>query len=77
MRIKKEGKVNYNQKGYVGQSMSGRARQAYDNGEKPKTYWTKQEILDALSNMFGNEEASGFKSFSKQDLFDNIMMLSL
>lgn len=40
--------VNYNQKGYVGQSMSVRAKQAYENGEKPLSKWTKQEIILAM-----------------------------
>lgn len=71
-----EGSVTYNQKGYVGQSMSVRASAAYDNGEMPKSKWTKQAILGALEYMFGEQEASGFRSFSKDKLFDAIMINS-
>lgn len=42
------GKVSYNSAGYVGSSMSRRAREAYENGEKPKSRWTKEAMLDAL-----------------------------
>jgi len=41
-------KVAYNQKGYVGCSMSERAARAYDSGEKPKSRWTKKAMLDAI-----------------------------
>lgn len=40
--------VNYNQKGYVGQSMSVRARIAYESGEMPLSKWTKKVIISAL-----------------------------
>lgn len=40
--------VTYNQKGYVGQSMSVRAKQAYDNGEMPWSKWTKKAIIQQL-----------------------------
>lgn len=40
--------VIYNQRGYVGASMSIRAAEAYENGEKPASKWTKQAMLDRL-----------------------------
>lgn len=40
--------VGYNQKGYVGQSMSVRARKAYESGEMPLSKWTKQAIIDEM-----------------------------
>ena len=70
-----EGKVKNNQTGYVGQSMSVRARNAYQSGEKPKSKWTKSVIMEELEDLFG-DAASGFSKFSKQDLFDNICRYS-
>ena len=40
--------VNYNQKGYKGASMSVRAYQAYDNGEMPKSKWSKKAIIESI-----------------------------
>ena len=34
--------------GYDGYSMSIRAREAYENGEKPKSKWTKKEIIEHI-----------------------------
>ena len=34
--------------GYHGFSMSNRAIEAYNNGEKPFSKWTKQDILDVI-----------------------------
>jgi len=73
---KNEAQVRYNQSGYVGQSMSVRAKQAYDSGEMPKSKWTKSAIIEELENMFGEEEASGFKKFSRQTLFDGVCSYS-
>lgn len=70
-----EGRVSYNQSGYVGQSMRVRAKNAYLSGEKPKSKWTKAAILEELEEMFG-DYASGFSKFSKQDLFDNVCRYS-
>lgn len=41
-------KVEYNQSGYIGSSMSVRAKEAYDNGEMPKSKWTKGAMLYAI-----------------------------
>ena len=74
-KIVVEGKVKNNQTGYVGQSMSVRARNAYQSGEKPKSKWTKSAIMEELEDLFG-DAASGFNKFSKQDLFNNICRYS-
>ncbi len=73
---KNEAQVRYNQSGYIGQSMSVRAKQAYDSGEMPKSKWTKSAIIEELENMFGEEEAAGFKKFSRQALFDGVCSYS-
>lgn len=36
--------------GYIGQSMSERASEAYDYGAKPKSKWTKSDILQVLKD---------------------------
>lgn len=38
--------------GYKGFSMSNRAVEAYDNGEKPLSKWTKKEIIEKLTNEY-------------------------
>lgn len=45
--------MSYGQRGYVGQSMSERAVQAYENGEKPFSKWSKENILEAISAVYG------------------------
>lgn len=37
--------------GYHGQSMSNRAVLAYENGEKPYSKWTKEDMLDAIERI--------------------------
>ena len=41
-------KVSYNQSGYVGSSMSVRAMEAYEAGERPRSKWTKALMLAAI-----------------------------
>lgn len=41
-------KVTYGQTGYVGSSMSERAALAYEDGEMPKSRWTKKAMLAAI-----------------------------
>lgn len=60
-------KVQFNQKGYVGSKMSIRASAAYESGEMPISKWTKSEICEQLTEMFG-DAARDFKSFKKSDL---------
>ena len=40
-------------RGYVGSSMSVNARDAYDSDEKPRSKWTKQEIVDEIKRLTG------------------------
>lgn len=42
------GAVSYGQGGYVGASMSVRARQAYESGEMPMSKWTRGAIISAI-----------------------------
>ena len=47
-RIETMSKVTYNQVGYCGSSMSERAVEAYENGERPMSKWTKQAIIEEI-----------------------------
>jgi hypothetical protein len=49
------GYVTYGQSGYVGASMSERAAAAYENGEAPKSKWTKKAMLAVLRAWCGEE----------------------
>ena len=44
------GKVRYNQGGYVGCSMSVNAALAYEDGEMPKSKWSKRAMLAAIAD---------------------------
>ena len=44
------GAVSYGQGGYVGASMSVRARQAYESGEMPMSKWTRPAIISAIKD---------------------------
>lgn len=44
------GTVSYGQSGYVGASMSVRARQAYESGEMPMSKWTRGAIISAIKD---------------------------
>lgn len=68
-------KVSYNQTGYVGCSISKRAIEAYDNGEMPKSKWTKKAILSGIAevlwyNDIEAEKISLFEKMKKDDLFN-------
>lgn len=70
------GLVNYNQYGYVGSSMSENAVFAYEQGEKPKSKWTKAAMLAAIADYCSeyeielSEEAKVFiEGLKKDDLF--------
>ena len=77
------GLVSYGQSGYCGSSMSQNAVWAYDNGEKPKSEWTKARIISAIKEAESerkeyyditpqwNEE--DLKPFIKQALFDKFL----
>ena len=68
-------KVRYNQNGYVGCSMSVRAIEAYDNGEMPKSKWTKKAILSGIMEILrlydiSEEKISMFAKLKKDELFN-------
>lgn len=50
--------------GYYGYSMSQRAKEAYDNGEKPLSKWTKSDILES----YPKEVQEKLKKFNLQTL---------
>ena len=66
------GRVMYNQSGYCGCSMSTRAVIAYESGERPKSKWTKQAMLEAIERCCHDEgiayDPTRFR-FTKAELF--------
>lgn len=60
--------------GYAGWSMSKNAVAAYEQGEKPKSKWTKAAMLSAIEEMCETVgvkfTAEKLKGFSKSDLFE-------
>lgn len=40
-------------RGYIGYSMSVRAAEAYQSGEKPLSKWSKSDILAAVKAAYG------------------------
>ncbi|MEA5034359.1 hypothetical protein [Cloacibacillus evryensis] len=42
--------------GYCGYSMSNNAVEAYESGEKPKSKWTKREIIEEIKRQIEEEE---------------------
>lgn len=64
--------VTYNQSGYVGQSMSVRARAAYNAGEQPKSYWTKEAIISevtSISDKFTEEQLNKYLKHTLEVFF--------
>lgn len=45
-----------NKKGYVGKSMSVRAKRAYENNEMPMSSWTKENMLEEIENIIDYHE---------------------
>ena len=67
------GKVAYNQAGYVGLRMSENAVSAYNNGEKPKSKWTKAQIIAALKAYCDDYDLlydAAVESMTKAAIFD-------
>ena len=60
------GKVSYGQSGYVGCQMSERAKEAYDNGERPMSKWTKWDILCELEYDFDDDTIAKLSKYSTQ-----------
>lgn len=69
------GRVRYNQPGYCGCSMSHNAVIAYNDGEKPKSRWTKKAMLETIEELlyfndaFTEENFAVFQSMKKDELF--------
>lgn len=76
------GKVRYNQSGYCGSSMSLRAMEAYQNGEMPKSKWTKYNMINAIAmvlddyDMLTEENMDLFSKFKKNELFNEFFCWS-
>lgn len=45
-----------NKKGYVGNSMSVRAKKAYENNEMPLSAWTKENMIEEIENIIDYHE---------------------
>lgn len=60
--------------GYSGYSMSNRAEEAYDYGAKPKSKWTKAEILDEVKRAILEEDKMSEEEVS--NLITNLKSLS-
>ncbi len=61
--------VTYNQTGYFGSSMSERAREAYSDGERPLSKWSKCDIIDEVVELSDNRfTESDLRKFTKQTL---------
>lgn len=61
--------------GYYDYSMSNRAIEAYQNGEKPLSKWTKKDIIDAIA-VFDKEKAVLFKKLRLQVLKNTVLCCS-
>lgn len=65
--------------GYVGYSMSKRAKAAYEAGEQPKSKWTKSAMLQAIKaweNESGKTVKTDLGKLKKTDLFDTFFYSS-
>lgn len=60
--------MNNMNSGYHGYAMSNRAYNAYENGEKPFSKWTKADILSALKTIYGEEMSEKGKRLSADTL---------
>lgn len=58
--------------GYNGYSMSNNAVQAYSDGEKPRSKWTKSELLEAMSS----NQAELCKALTKDELISILLYKS-
>jgi hypothetical protein len=60
--------VTYNQSGYIGESMSVRASEAYSEGKKPLSKWSKSEILDLVKVHYGIDAEKHCEDLSAEEL---------
>lgn len=51
--------------GYIGKSISERGLEAYQNGEKPKSVWTKALILQEIKPLVDKEKYVLFTKIKK------------
>lgn len=67
-------------KGYVGKSMSIRAKSAYQNGEKPLSKWRKSDILEEVEYLkdigLVHFDMSLFKKLNMKTLKDRALTYS-
>ncbi len=61
--------------GYTGYSMSQRATEAYENGEKPLSKWTKSEIIDRIRGI-DKEKTQAFSKVKLSLLKDTVLRYS-
>lgn len=73
---KKQKMVSYDQSGYVGTSRSRRAKEAYEGGEMPASKWTKQALIEAIADAFGDEVAEKAQKVSKAELSSSFLEIS-
>lgn len=59
--------VSYNQNGYIGQSMSIRAAEAYEDGLRPRSKWGKADILQLIGEHYP-DFIDKFKGFTAEEL---------
>lgn len=61
--------------GYSGYRMSNRAVEAYESGEKPRSKWTKKEIISEVAQR-GKFRESDLKAYSREVLADYFLTRS-
>ena len=60
--------VEFNQSGYIGSSRSIRAKEAYNDGEMPLSKWTKEILIEAIAEAYGEARAEKAQKVSTADL---------
>ena len=59
--------------GYVGRSMSKRAEEAYESGEKPISKWGKGKILSLISTTYGKEAGERARKLTLAELRERFL----
>ena len=60
--------------GYIGQSMSVNAKEAYDEGRMPLSSWGKYDIIEKVSDLYGEQAAKHCESLTSKELKDNLLV---
>lgn len=69
--------VTYNQRGYSGCSMSWGAEAAYEDGEMPKSKWTKTKMIQVIEKWMDEEDLFvDVYTMKKDEIFDSYFMWS-